>query len=251
MSAIPSAQPVTGLTDAARTRLLTRTGDRLAETRRDDLVLLDGLDQTAGTAALAGQAPTAGVSGSPTGSTLEVLGSSSDPVAVVTAGSSQASLTQSAASGTQTGGAISTDPLHVLPQQSLPGLIDTGDSVALLLGAGIVPSDLVGESEESLQNFPGGAPADPFSGIATADLLRPDLDSAVNERVAVIPAGVFPASVAGPEFIPPDAAVIPALPNQSLPQVNSGQSDLLNSFLRPSRDASNQQRQRRSTGLDS
>lgn len=250
MSGLPTTQPISGLSSSLRSGLLRRTGDsQLAQAQRD-LAIPEALDPVTGQPAVVESATSATGSASVDDAATAATTGTTGGAALQTVQSGDAST--SAVAGATSGDTLATDPLHILPNQPLPGLVDTGDAVALLLGAGIVPSELTDEDASSQLNFPGGAPQDPFAGIPTDQLARGDLDSQINERIEIIPVAVSPASLGNPEFAPQTAVVIPAIPNQPTPNVGSGQSDVLNSFqLRSSRDANNQQRQRRSAGLDS
>lgn len=235
MSSLPT-QPINGLTDAVRTGLLRRTADQQLAQARTDLTATDALESVADGTQVAEtgdvDAATLAASAADATATDDIVQSATSVVSTQT--------------NAQPGNTLSTDPLHILPNQPLPGLVDTGDAVALLLGAGVNPS-LLTEGDDVLapQNFVTGAPQDPFAGIPTEELPEPN-DPIFNERVEVIPAGVNPVTIGLPEYNPQSATVIPAIPGQPTPGVNPGQSDVLNSFQLRSRE-SNNQRQRRSS----
>ena len=238
MSSLPTTQPIIGLTDAVRANLLRRNGDRQLAQAQTDLTANELLDAAVDEVAAdspnaANQAPLADVAADGT-SAGDIVQSATSVVSTQT--------------NAQPGNTLSTDPLHILPNQPLPGLVDTGDAVALLLGAGLNPSLLNETDDLAPQNLVNGTLQDPFAGIPTEELPEPD-DPIFSERVEVIPAGVNPVTVGLPEYNPQSAVVIPAIPNQPLPNLNPGQSDVLNSFQLRSRE-SNNQRQRRSSNAE-
>ena len=226
MSVLAVSSDVSGnLVDAFRANLLRRAAEQNAQSRLADL----RLSQTIGTAR--GEASIVDASDPLSDRERDVrLNADSARLSPLDSESVASSLptVSQPLPPTLTGNVLATDPLRILPGQTLPGPRDTADAVILFLqSTGSILTD------QPFVSPPGTSASGSTDALdaALADrqdlaksLLRPDLHTPLNSQILISAANVSPESVPTPIDVSSSQAVVPALAGTALMLINSGES---------------------------